>query len=68
MELYKYFQPTFYKKQGVTDHGNALSLFQEATFDDRCEDAGLISVIVYLKGCNGLRIPEAWKPLIPKQL
>lgn len=68
LDLYRFFQPNFYKKHPFRKHGDPFKLFQEATFEDRCEDAMLIPAIVYLKGCKGLRVPEAWRPLLPTEL
>ena len=30
--------------------------------------AGLAEVFCYLRGAKGLKLPEAWKPLIPRSL
>ena len=46
----------------------ALRLFSTLSFNDKCEDAGLVDFAHYLRGCTGLCIPERWKPLIPRRL
>ena len=47
----------------------ARELFANASYqDDDCSDANLKEVIVYLRGCKGLRIPPDWRPLLPEHL
>ena len=46
----------------------ALLLFQSMDDDDACEDADLITVAHYLRGCRCLEIPEEWRQVLPKKL
>lgn len=46
----------------------ARSMFAQLEYDDLWEDAGLVSVVRYLRGCQGLSIPPQWKPLLPTRL
>ena len=44
----------------------ALEMFAEASYSDMCEDAHMREAIIYLRGCSGLCIPDAWRPLLPQ--
>ncbi|CAE7576215.1 unnamed protein product [Symbiodinium sp. CCMP2592] len=46
----------------------AILLFQAMDDSDNCEDAGLIAVAHYLRGCKALCIPEEWRAVLPKRL
>ena len=43
-------------------------MFAQLDYDDLWEDAGLVTVAHYLRGCAGLRIPPQWRPLLPVRL
>lgn len=46
----------------------AVMLFQAMDDSDKCEDADLIAVAHYLRGCKALRIPEEWRAVLPTRL
>ena len=47
----------------------AMQMFDSADFaQDMAEDANLVGVAHYLRGCTGLQIPENWRPLLPRKL
>ena len=47
----------------------AMQMFAAADFaQDMAEDAKLVEVAHYLRGCRGLQIPPAWRPLLPTKL
>ena len=48
--------------------GEAKKLFLELEWTDMCEDASLVEVAHFLRGCTGLKIPEGWRPLLPTRL
>ena len=48
--------------------GEAIELFRNMDYDDRCEDADLVTVVHYLRGCHSLKIPEDWRAVLPKRL
>ena len=55
-------------KHRAEGSSSALELFRNATYDDDCSDANLKDVVLYLRGCTGLRIPPEWRPLLPTHL
>ena len=55
-------------KHGFQGSGSALEMFRDANYEDDCSDANLKDVVVYLRGCTGLRIPAHWRPLLPTEL
>ncbi|CAE7839921.1 unnamed protein product [Symbiodinium sp. CCMP2592] len=51
----------------VRGHGDAVEMFRNADYEgDDCSDAELRQVVYYLRGCRGLKIPQRWRPLLPK--
>ena len=46
----------------------ALLLFQAMDDNDDCEDAALIEVVHYLRGCRSLDIPQEWRQVLPEKL
>ena len=36
--------------------------------NDDCEDAALIEVVHYLRGCRSLDIPQEWRQVLPEKL
>ena len=55
-------------KVATAGMGSAIDLFREATYGDPCQDAELIEVVRYLRGCEGLSIPPEWRALLPTHL
>ena len=53
---------------GEKKPNQAILLFQAMDDSDSCEDAGLIAVAHYLRGCKALCIPEEWRAVLPKRL
>lgn len=51
-----------------TTPGEAIELFRAMDDHDRCEDADLVTVVHYLRGCCALEIPEAWRAVLPQRL
>ena len=48
--------------------GEARKIFSELGFADMAEDAKLVELAHYLRGCTGLAIPTEWRPLLPTRL
>lgn len=57
----------FSNKEENSD-SEAMRMFAEASLSDLGEDAGLVEFVHYLRGCTGLCIPTAWRPLLPVRL
>ena len=51
-----------------TEEGEALRMFRAMNDNDRCEDADLVPVVHYLRGCRALEIPEEWRAVLPTRL
>lgn len=54
----------------VTDSASvdALQLFENWSWGDLWDDAGMRSLAAYLYGARTLRVPPQWKRLMPKEL
>jgi hypothetical protein len=50
------------------DAFDAKEAFANMRFDDLWTDAGMTDVIVYLRGNRHLKIPDAWRPYIPRTI
>ena len=46
----------------------ALQIFEELEFTDLWQDADMASVLAYVKGNTGLRLPLPWKEALPRYL
>ena len=46
----------------------ARRLFQAEQYSELADDAELLQLVIYLRGCRGLQVPEQWAPLLPKKL
>ena len=55
-------------KSSVPQGKSALELFQALPFSDLVEDGELIQVARYLRGSTRLRVPPAWRAVLPAEL
>ena len=55
-------------KSSVPQGKSALELFQALSFSDLVEDGELIQVARYLRGSTRLRVPPAWRAVLPAEL
>ena len=56
------------RQQNLPDRANAKQMFRDLDFDDLFEDAGMVDLVVYLRGNRHLKIPEELRPYLPTQL
>ena len=47
---------------------NAKMLFHSMPMTDTWEDAGVVSLLVYLRGNKHLRVPPEWRPFLPDRI
>ena len=47
---------------------DAKAMFDQLEFTDLWADAGMPELIIWLRGSKHLRIPQAWRPHLPKKL
>ena len=50
---------------GVQD---AMAIWESWEWGDMWTSARMAEVITYLYGCTSLRVPSAWKPLLPESI
>ena len=47
---------------------DAKVMFRDLSFDDLFEDAGMVDLIIYLRGNKHLKISDQWRAYLPTKL